>query len=96
MANRLVVPKHGQIIADTTPNELLDRAAGQVWSLTVDTATALQLQQQVAVSAMVQQPNGVTLRIISPTSPHQNALVVEPNLEEAYLLAVGKEVQTTE
>ena len=58
--------------------------------------TALQLQQQVQVSAMVQQPNGVTLRIISPSSPHQNALVVEPNLEDAYLLAIGKEALVME
>ena len=36
VANRLVVLDRGHIIADTTPSELLRRAAGQVWSLTVD------------------------------------------------------------
>ncbi len=96
VANRLVVLDRGHIIADTTPGELLSRAVGQVWSLTIDMPTALQLQQQVQVSAMVQQPNGVTLRIISPSSPHQNALVVEPNLEDAYLLAIGKEALVME
>ena len=96
VANRLVVLDRGHIIADTTPGELLSRAVGQVWSLTVDMPTALQLQQRVQVSAMVQQPNGVTLRIISPISPHQNALVVEPNLEDAYLLAIGRETLVME
>ncbi len=96
VANRLVVLDRGHIIADTTPSELLKRAAGQVWSLTVDAATALQLQQSVPVSAMVQQSSGVTLRLISPTTPHQNAVVVEPNLEDAYLVAIGKEALATE
>src|SRR5450631_3387802 len=45
VANRLIVLDRGHIIADTTPTELLRLAAGQVWSLTVDAATALQLQQ---------------------------------------------------
>src|SRR5215467_14064461 len=44
VANRLVVLNQGQIVAATTPDELLKRATGQVWSLTVDAATALQLQ----------------------------------------------------
>lgn len=91
VANRLVVLNQGRVIADTTPGELLSRALGQVWSLTVETETALQLQQRMPVSAMVQQPNGVTLRLITPTSPHPKALVVEPNLEDAYLLAIGTE-----
>ena len=96
VANRLVVLDRGHIIADTTPSELLKRAAGQIWSLTVDAATALQLQQSVPVSAMVQQSSGVTLRLISPTAPHQNAVVVEPNLEDAYLVAIGKEALVME
>lgn len=89
VANRIIVLNQGQIIADETPSKLLKRAMGQVWSLTADAATALQLQQHALVSAMVQQPNGVTLRVISPTSPHEGAVVVEPNLEDAYLLTIG-------
>jgi len=89
VANRLVVLNHGQVVADTTPGELLQRAKGQVWSLSVDAATALQLQQRALVSAMVQQPSGVLLRVISLTSPHERAVEVEPNLEDAYLLAIG-------
>jgi ABC-2 type transport system ATP-binding protein len=96
VATRLIVLDRGHIIADTTPTELLRLAAGQVWSLTVDAATALQLQQSVPVSAMVQQSSGVTLRLISPTMPHQNAVVVEPNLEDAYLVAIGKEALVVE
>jgi hypothetical protein len=40
---------------------------------------------------MVNQMNGVTLRIVSSTRPHEAAVVVDPSLEEAYLLATGRQ-----
>ena len=46
-------------------------------------------QGYVIQGAMVQQPAGVTLRLISPVLPYAGAVVVEPNLEDAYLLTVG-------
>lgn len=78
------------MVADTTPEALLAAAAGQVWSLTTDPATALRLQGVHQVSAMVQQAGGVTLRLVSPARPHDLAAPVEPTLEDAYLLAVGR------
>jgi hypothetical protein len=53
--------------------------------------TALQLQASYQVSTMVNQMNGITLRIVSPTRPHEAAVEVSPSLEEAYLLAVGRQ-----
>jgi len=90
VANRLVILQEGRVLSDTTPEELLARTAGSVWSVTVDQATALQLQVSYQVSTMVNQMNGVMLRIVSSTRPHEAAVVVEPSLEEAYLLAVGR------
>jgi hypothetical protein len=40
---------------------------------------------------MVSQMNGVTLRIVSDTRPHEAAVVSDPSLEEAYLWAVGRQ-----
>jgi hypothetical protein len=39
---------------------------------------------------MVNQVGGVTLRLISLARPHEAAVVVEPSLEDAYLLATGQ------
>jgi hypothetical protein len=58
--------------------------------VTTDQATALQLQASYQVSTMVNQVNGVTLRLISTTRPHEAAIVVDPSLEEAYLLVTGQ------
>jgi ABC-2 type transport system ATP-binding protein len=89
VATRLVILREGRVLADTTPEELLARAAGTVWTVTVDPATAQRLQAAYRVSALVSRPSGVQLRIVSATRPHEAADVVEPSLEDAYLLATA-------
>jgi len=90
VANRLVILQQGRVLVDTTPEELLAKTAGSVWSVTTDQATALQLQKSYQVSTMVSQVYGITLRIVSAARPHEAAVIVEPSLEEAYLLATGR------
>jgi ABC-2 type transport system ATP-binding protein len=90
-ASRLLLLQAGRVLADTTPSALLARAAGSVWSVTVDQAAALQLQTTYQVSAMVNQMSGVTLRMVSATRPHGAAILVDPTLEEAYLMATGRQ-----
>ncbi len=89
VASRLVIVQQGRVLADTTPEALLAHTAGSVWSVTVDQMTALQLQASSQVSTMVNQMNGVTLRMVSPIRPHEAAVAVSPSLEEAYLLVTG-------
>jgi ABC-2 type transport system ATP-binding protein len=91
VANRLVILREGRVLADTAPEALLARTAGSVWSVTVDQATALQLQASYQVSTMINQMSGLTLRIVSTTRPHETAVAVDPSLEEAYLLATGRQ-----
>jgi hypothetical protein len=57
----------------------------------VDQATALQLQANFQVSTMVNQMNGITLRLVSARRPHEAAVVVDPSLEEAYLLVTSRQ-----
>jgi ABC-type multidrug transport system ATPase subunit len=91
VASRLMILQEGRMLADTTPEALLASTAGSVWSVTTDQATALQLQESYQVSTMVNQMHGVTLRIVSATCPHEAAVVIDPSLEDAYLLATGKQ-----
>jgi ABC-type multidrug transport system ATPase subunit len=91
VASRLVILQEGRVLSDTTPQALLTQTAGSVWSVTTDQATALQLQASYQVSMMVNQMNGITLRIVSATRPHEAAVEVSPSLEEAYLLATGRQ-----
>lgn len=89
VATRLVILREGQLLADSTPETLLAQAIGKVWTLIVDPATAESLQAKYRVSAFISRPHGVQLRLVSETCPHETAIVVEPNLEDAYLLATG-------
>jgi ABC-2 type transport system ATP-binding protein len=89
VASRLIILQQGRVLSDTTPEALLTRSAGSVWSVTTDQITAMQLQASYQVSTMVTQMHGITLRIVSPTRPHEAAVVVDPSLEEAYLLTTG-------
>jgi ABC-2 type transport system ATP-binding protein len=91
VASHLVILREGQALADTTPEALLASATGKVWSVTVDLVTAMQLQAAYQVSTMVNQAGGVTLRLISATRPLEAAMVIEPSLEDAYLLATGQQ-----
>lgn len=92
VANRLVILQQGSMLADTTPEALLASAAGKVWSVATDQATALRLQATYQVSTMVNQLGGVSLRMISAMRPHEGAVVVDPTLEEAYLLVTQRSV----
>jgi ABC-2 type transport system ATP-binding protein len=91
VANRLMIVQEGRVLADTTPEALLASTAGKVWSVTADQATAWQLQAAYQVSTMVTQRNGITLRLVSATRPHEAAVVIDPSLEDAYLLATGRQ-----
>ncbi len=91
VANRLVILQQGRMLVDTTPEALLARSAGSVWSMNVDQTTAMQFQASYQVSTMVNQLHGVTLRIVSATRPHEAAVAVDPSLEEAYLLATNRQ-----
>ncbi|GHO47821.1 ABC transporter ATP-binding protein [Ktedonospora formicarum] len=91
VANRLLILQEGQVLADTPPQALLAHATGKVWSVTTNQTTALQLQASYQASTMVNQMDGVTLRLISATRPHEAAIEVSPSLEEAYLLATGRQ-----
>ena len=91
VANRLLILQQGRVLTDTTPEALLAKTEGSVWSVTVDQVTALQLQASYQVSTMVNQMGGVTLRIVSLARPHDAAVAVSPSLEEAYLLVTSRQ-----
>lgn len=88
-ADRLVVLQEGQMLVDATPEALLNRADGKVWSVETDQATALRLQATHQVSGMIHTSSGAQLRIISSSKPHSEAVPVKPHLEDAYLLVTG-------
>jgi ABC-type multidrug transport system ATPase subunit len=91
VATRLVILREGHVLADTTPEELLARTVGKVWTVELDQPSAARLQASYQVSAMLNRPSGVQLRIVSEVQPHPSAVLVEPSLEDAYLLLTSRQ-----
>jgi ABC-type multidrug transport system ATPase subunit len=90
VADRLVVLNEGRIIADVQPDQLITRARGQVWMVLTTPADAPRLQAQFVISGLVAQNGGTAARVLSPSRPDAQAVPIEPTLEDAYLLALGR------
>lgn len=89
VAERLLLLDSGRLVADAQPDELIVQARGRVWSVLTDAAEALQLQARHPTSGLVAQNGGTAIRVLSDERPHERAIVMEPTLEDAYLLTVG-------
>ncbi|HEX8220129.1 MAG TPA: ABC transporter ATP-binding protein [Chloroflexia bacterium] len=89
VANRLVLLKEGRVVGDTTPQQLVAEAHGCVWSLVTGAANAGEMQAKYKISALAHTPEGILLRLVSPTRPSEEAVAVEPTLEDAYLLKMA-------
>lgn len=96
LADHVVILQRGQVLVEATPESLLARADGQVWSVETDQTTALRLQANHLVSAMVANGNDTQLRILSSARPYSTALPARPSLEEAYLLITDASMSYTE
>jgi ABC-2 type transport system ATP-binding protein len=89
VASRLIVLRSGCVLADTTPQDLIQRATGSVWELTADMLAARRLQERYQVSAMIQRSGGIQMHVISAEQPMPGAYPIQPDLEEAYLFTIG-------
>jgi ABC-type multidrug transport system ATPase subunit len=85
MATRLVILRRGRLVACETPEALLARAAGRVWT------ASLAPQEYEALRGHVQmlqaQPQGarVQVRMAHPTRPFAEAQAAQATLEEALM-----------
>jgi ABC-2 type transport system ATP-binding protein len=85
MAQHLAIMRSGKLSAFVTPEEMMDKARGQVWSATVHAGDYEALSKRVNVLHVQRQGSQVNLRIAHPDSPVAGAQVAEPTLEEALM-----------
>ncbi len=95
MATDLALLDKGRLAWMGTPAGLLADAEGQVWTVTLALPEFERLRAARRISAALRRPEGIQVRLLSPTRPHPQAVSVTPTLEDAYLLFVeGVEVPT--
>ncbi len=90
MATDIALLQQGRLLWTGTVLALLDDARDFTWSVTTDVAAFEQLRTSYQVSMAIRRGGKVETRILAPTRPHPDAVVVEPTLEEAYLYLLGE------
>jgi len=89
IATRIAVLARGRLLACAQPEELLARAAGSVFELTVPSEQLPALQATHRVSQALRRTDGVLVRVVGAAAPPSCARPVPPTLEDAYLAAVS-------
>lgn len=86
IAEEIVMIKSGQIVHFGKPQEITSEINGQVWECLVPTAYAEKYAATYNTSNLRNTDNNQTiLRIIADRPPMENAVRVQPNLEDLYL-----------
>lgn len=86
IAEKIVMMKSGQIVHFGKPQEITSEINGQVWECLVPTAYAEKYAATYNTSNLRNTDNNQTiLRIIADRPPMENAVRVQPNLEDLYL-----------
>lgn len=85
IATRIAVMLGGRILAYETPEVLMQRAAGSVWSMRVSSDEYEGLRTRLRISNALRRADGVHLRIVSHDAPAPGATVTEPTLDDAFL-----------
>ena len=83
-ASRIVLMGLGRLLADASPEALLERMRARVWECEVGAGEVEALRERHLVGATLRRGERVVVRLISPEPP-AGARAVEPTLEDAYL-----------
>lgn len=86
IAEEIIMMRSGRVIRFGDPQEITSEMNGQVWECTVPAASAEGYAAACNTSNLRNTPEGQTiLRIISDRPPMENAVMVQPTLEDVYL-----------
>lgn len=85
IASQLAIMKAGKLLACATPEQILQNARGQIWSVELAEQAYEELRPRVHVLQALRQGDMFNIRIAHPQMPCANARLTEPNLEEALM-----------
>ena len=81
----LAVIYQGSLIFYGQPQEMLQKAQGQVWSMTININEFSDLADRYQVISSRQIDHQISLRFLSQQQPGSGAVLMEPDLEDGYL-----------
>ncbi len=86
VAGRIAILQKGRLRKIGTPEEILSSASGHVWETVISSSEFERQRSRLRISSAVQKPDGVQVRFVGPDGTSLGGIVVEPELEDAYLL----------
>jgi ABC-type multidrug transport system ATPase subunit len=88
---RVIVLAEGRTVFDGPPERLADAARHRVWTITLTDDEAKAIPDAALVVDQVPEASGWSrCRILSASSPHEQAELVDPSLEDGYLWLVHR------
>ena len=96
ISDQVLVMKKGCFILQGTPEELLDKVNGEVWSCKIPNKEWTKFETQYCIANSHALANHVEARIISTEAPIDDAINVEPTLEDLYLKYFSDEMEAGE
>ncbi|MCM1262581.1 MAG: ABC transporter ATP-binding protein [Butyrivibrio sp.] len=85
IADEVMLMKKGKFLLQGSVPELIEKADGKVWELTVPQEEARKWQAKATVANLRHEGSQVVLRIIADNKPSENAVPCEAALEDLYL-----------
>ncbi|MDI6619576.1 MAG: ABC transporter ATP-binding protein [Clostridiales bacterium] len=85
IADQILIMKAGRLVHQGKPDEITASINGYVWECKADPKQSEQLNDRYIVSNLKHEGNQDMLRIVSKQKPYENAVQVEPTLEDLYL-----------
>jgi ABC-2 type transport system ATP-binding protein len=94
IAEEIIMMKSGQVVHFGKPQEITSEIDGQVWECVVPTSYAEKYVGSYNISNLHNTSNDQTiLRIIADRPPMENAVRIQPNLEDLYLFYFKGDVE---
>ena len=93
ISDQVLVMKKGSFILQGTPEELLDKVKGEVWSCHIPNKDWTKFEAQFCIANSHALANYVDARIVSLEAPIEGAIYVEPTLEDLYLKYFSDEME---
>ena len=89
IATEIAVMKSGRLLTTASPPDFLRVARGSVWEVLIPAERFDEVRNQLRIVHSSRSSDGVLARIVHPQQPIDDAVSVEPELEDAFLFALN-------
>jgi ABC-type multidrug transport system ATPase subunit len=83
--NQVVVINKGELKYFGVPEKMVEKASGKIWQFMIDKESFEEKLEKPMIVHNIQVGDLIQVRYLSIEQPHPDAVLVEPNLEDAYL-----------